>query len=261
MLVAGHHDRPLALKELTGAKRHDVVSGLMAATYRRVDVTATVCQDTVDELCELLRMAPDRFAVLPNPIDVGETLRLAETGEAHPWLTTGDPSVVVVASHTPAKRLDVAIDAMTHLPNYRMVILGDGPLRPELQAQIDRLELAERVTLAGVWANPFPSMAAATTVLSTSQSEALPLGLIEAVCLGARVVTTDSGSGTREIVADYDTSAVASNDPPDPEEIAQAILEVADSEVQPHQVEAKRKIYDRLAVANDYLDVVETHRR
>lgn len=260
VLVAGHHDRPQSLEALGRFDRHHAVAASMAAAYRGVDVTACVCQDSVDELCEMLRMTPDRFAVLPNPVDVNDTMRLSLTGEAHPMLLGPNPSVVVVASHTPKKKLNLAIEAMAHLPEHRLVVLGDGPLRPELEARIGELALDDRVTLAGVWPNPFPSMLAADVVLSTSESEALPLGLIEAVVLGAKIVTTDSGSGTREIVTDYDAGLVVGNDPADPVEIAAAIQAATDLEVRPDQVEAKRKIYDRLAVANDYLDLIERFR-
>ena len=257
-LIAGHHNRPREVRSIeNNSPRYRAVMAVLAAAYRGVDTTVVVCEDSRIELVEMLRMDPERFEVLPNPVDLEEISRLAATGDPHPLLTEGHPSLVLVASHTPKKRIGLAIEAMEHLPEHRLVVLGEGPLLNQHQRQIDEAGLGDRVVLAGQWQNPFPSMLAADAVLSTSISEALPLGLIEAVSLGAKVVATDSGSGTRDILSNYDGGVLVSGH--QASEIAASVLGVANRQVDPAQVEAKRSTYNPVSVANQYLELVEQY--
>jgi len=254
VLIAGHHDRPRSISSFGSPARTSLVTASMAAAYRGVDSTVVVCEDSQDELAEMLHMAPERFVVLPNPVDLEELDRLSSTGEAHPLLTSGAPSMVMVASHTPKKKISSAIALLSELPEHNLVVLGDGALRPELERQAAELGVESRLSLAGVWTNPFPSMLAADVALSASTSEALPLGLIEAVVLGARVVSTDSGSGTREILRDYDAAVIA--DSGAEADLAEAVRRATATAPRADQVDAKRQTYSAVAVANRYLDLV-----
>jgi glycosyltransferase involved in cell wall biosynthesis len=82
----------------------------------------------------------------------------------------------------------------------RLVILGEGPERGNIEAEIARLNLQERVSLAG-YADPTQYYAAASCFAMTSTRETFGLVIIEALAAGLPVVTTASG-GPAEIVAD-----------------------------------------------------------
>ncbi|WOK05367.1 glycosyltransferase [Imperialibacter roseus] len=112
--------------------------------------------------------------------------------------------IVSLGSLYPVKGFDKLIEAASDLlkenDRVRLMILGDGPLRKQLQEQIDALQLNEKITLEGFKPNPYPYLAAADIFCMSSISEALPTALCEAMILGKPTLVTDC-DGCREIVA------------------------------------------------------------
>ena len=108
-----------------------------------------------------------------------------------------DPLVVVVARLHPQKGLHTFIEAWAAVapavPAARAVVVGEGPSRDELQADIDRRGLTESLRLVGSRQPAIAPMEAADVVALSSEWEAIPLVVAEAALLGTPVVTTDVG--------------------------------------------------------------------
>jgi N-acetylgalactosamine-N,N'-diacetylbacillosaminyl-diphospho-undecaprenol 4-alpha-N-acetylgalactosaminyltransferase len=84
--------------------------------------------------------------------------------------------------------------------NTRLLIIGEGPLRSELESLARRRGLWERVSFLGRQSNPFAYMAAADCFLFASRHEGFPNVLVEALACGLPVISTDCPSGPREIL-------------------------------------------------------------
>jgi glycosyltransferase involved in cell wall biosynthesis len=82
----------------------------------------------------------------------------------------------------------------------RLIILGEGPERPALEAGVAKLGLTEDVDLPGFVPNPYAFMAGASQFVLSSRYEGLPTVLIEAMACGCPVVSTDCPSGPGEIL-------------------------------------------------------------
>jgi glycosyltransferase involved in cell wall biosynthesis len=82
----------------------------------------------------------------------------------------------------------------------RLIILGDGPLRSELQAKIDALGLRNNVKLAGYVENPLKYFARSNVFALSSHVEGLPNVLVEAMLCGCTPVATDCPTGPREVL-------------------------------------------------------------
>jgi glycosyltransferase involved in cell wall biosynthesis len=82
----------------------------------------------------------------------------------------------------------------------RLLILGDGPLRGELQDLIDSLDLQEHVRLEGYVDNPLKYFARADVFVLSSLVEGLPNVLVEAMLCGCTPVSTDCPTGPRELL-------------------------------------------------------------
>lgn len=89
--------------------------------------------------------------------------------------------------------LDPALDA-------RLIILGEGLLRVDLEQEIVRYGLTKRVSMPGYIADVGPIMAAADLFLMTSQFEGYPAVLVEALAAGLAVVTTNCSPAIAEIL-------------------------------------------------------------
>jgi glycosyltransferase involved in cell wall biosynthesis len=92
--------------------------------------------------------------------------------------------------------------------NARLMILGEGDLRPELERLVGSLGLQARVFMPGFVPNPYAYMAKADLFVLSSRFEGLPTVLIEALACGCRVASCDCPSGPREILKDGELGAL-----------------------------------------------------
>jgi glycosyltransferase involved in cell wall biosynthesis len=141
-------------------------------------------------------------------------------------LRHGGPVAVCVVALRPQKRVDVLIDAaprvFARMPEARIAIVGDGPLRDRLAAQAAGLGLDRDPRFAML---PFerPSAAvlrAADVYVLPSAWEAFPIGIVEALACGVPQVATDV-EGTGEALADGETGVLVP--PRDPDALADAL--------------------------------------
>jgi len=137
----------------------------------------------------------------PPPPDPGAVARARAACGA----TDGAPLAGTVAVLRAQKRLDLWIEAagaiLDAVPEARFVIVGDGPLRGELEARAAAGRTAGRVHFAGLQEDVAPWLAAMDLYLMSSQFEGLPLALLEAMSAGLPVVATRVG-GIGEVVDD-----------------------------------------------------------
>ena len=102
----------------------------------------------------------------------------------------------------------------------QIVIVGDGPLREQLQAQAQSLGVADSVRFVGIVADVRPSLAAMDVFVLPSHAEGMSNALMEAMAAARPVVATAVGGNT-EVVVDGKTGVLIP--PADPAAIADAI--------------------------------------
>lgn len=132
--------------------------------------------------------------LFPNPVDLSAFQKsdgVAFRQEFDIPLTA--PLVMYLGRLAPEKNLEVMIEAFTlarkRLPELRLLVVGDGPSRAELQARAKA-----GVTFTG----PIPytrvpeALAAASVFLTASTSEVLPMSMIEALAAGTPLVAARS---------------------------------------------------------------------
>jgi glycosyltransferase involved in cell wall biosynthesis len=222
-VVVSHHNQ-LTLYARHGAHAKDrVVPWLVRAGYPFADGVVAVSDGVADDLASVTRLSRSAIAVVYNPVD-SERVQAAATGAVtHPWLVEKAGPVLVAAGRlTAQKDFATLLRAVALLdPGVRLVILGEGELRPELERLTRELGLADRVDLPGFTANPYPAYRAADAFVLSSRWEGLPTVLVEALVLGVPVVATDCPSGPAEILADGRWGRLVP--PGDPEAMAAAI--------------------------------------
>jgi glycosyltransferase involved in cell wall biosynthesis len=123
-----------------------------------------------------------------------------------PIIDTGlsDNYLVCVARLSPQKGIALLIEAaaiVAESHHFHLKIIGDGPMRAQIEAQIEALNLQDVVTLCG-WRDPqsvWREMLAARALVLPSFAEGLPVVIMEALALGRPVIAT-SISGISELV-------------------------------------------------------------
>ena len=171
--------------------------------------TIVLSEEQRRELVERRIGHPDRVTVIPLGLDLDQFAGHPRA-EARAELGIDPDAVVLVAAGrlAPIKRIDRLLRVFRAVvdghPEARLCIVGDGPLRPELEAQADGLALGDAVRFAG-WSDAMPAWhAAADIVVNSSDSEGTPLVLIEAGATGRPVVATRVG-GVADVVIDGET--------------------------------------------------------
>ncbi len=106
---------------------------------------------------------------------------------------------VAVGRLEEVKGYDRLIRAVSKIGNIRLVIVGDGTRRNELQSLIDELEIADRVTLTGQVTNPYPYIKHAKALICSSLNESFGFVAVEAMALLTPVISVKCG-GTEEII-------------------------------------------------------------
>ena len=147
----------------------------------------------------------DRLRVIYNPIVTAEILERAKAPVDHPWFDDPEPVFVAAGRLRSQKDFAMLIRAFARLRSTRrarLLILGEGPDRADLEGLIKELGLSEDVDLRGYTDNPYTYFAHATAFVLSSRWEGLPTVLIEALSCGASVIATECPSGPREILAD-----------------------------------------------------------
>lgn len=152
------------------------------------------------------------------------------------------------------KGFDMAIDAAAILKeaglSFRWYILGDGPLRKDLEQQIERLGLSDNVILPGIITNPYPYMKAATLFVQSSRFEGKSVALTECKMLQLPTVATAYATVADQLTDGVDGLIAQMN----AQDLANKILELAQDETRLVQMREQLKSaqFDDMLVRQQY---------
>lgn len=184
--------------------RARIVLSLMHRIYRRAEGVVAVSRGVADDLAKTIDLPRDRISVVYNPVVTPELIEKSGMLLEHSWLGEGKPPVILgVGRLTRAKDFATLICAFERVRAHRdcrLVILGEGELRAELEQLVVSLGIQDSVQLPGFSDNPFVWMSRVRLVVLSSRWEGLPNVLIQAMACGAAVVSTDCCSGPDEIL-------------------------------------------------------------
>lgn len=172
--------------------------------YPHCDGIVAVSNGVAEDFTRVTGLSDQKLQVCPNPVVTQNLLNLAEQPIEHPWLTPDQPPVILgVGRLNPQKDLPTLIRAFALVQKNmpcRLMILGEGKLRPQLETLVQDLGLSDVTALPGHVENPYPYLKHAAIYVLSSAWEGLPNALIEALALGTPVVSTDCPSGAHEIL-------------------------------------------------------------
>ena len=148
----------------------------------------------------------ERIEIIPSGIDLTrQIMPMPPATLATLGVALGGPLVVQVAQLVAHKDPVTFVEAMAvardRIPDIQAVMVGDGPLRGEVVAAIDRRELRGVVHLTGYRTDADGFLAAADVVTLSSREEGLGTVLLDALALGKPVAAT-AGGGIPEIITD-----------------------------------------------------------
>lgn len=180
--------------------------------YSRFDRIVTVSNSSRESFLDVVGEDLP-VSVVYNPVDVGEISRLSREQVDCPRKESF--RMVTVGRLVPQKAFDrllrIAARMRREGVSFELWLLGDGPLRGDLEKFVRENKLDGNVTLWGFKDNPYPYMAASDLFVCSSVAEGFSTAATEAVALGLPVVTTDC-SGMRELFGDFGCGLIVEND-------------------------------------------------
>ncbi|WP_456432971.1 glycosyltransferase [Thermosulfuriphilus sp.] len=201
-----HGPMSVKLKNLKAPKRERRLRDLKIY-YPQNEGIIAISRATAQDIRKLLEIPEEKIWTIPNPAYDETIYQLAQEPVSHPFWA--DPQAKVVLG---VGRLEQEKDFFTLLrafsrlvsedSNFRLLILGEGSLRRDLEEFARRLSITGQIDLPGFVSNPYPYIQRASILALSSSWDALPTVLIESLALGTPVVSTDCGSGPREILED-----------------------------------------------------------
>ncbi len=204
---------------------------------RRVDLFIAVAGAVGRELVAA-GVEPEQVAVVPSAIDPARFASPPprEAALSRFGLPAGCRLVGTLGSLVPQKSHADLVAAFARLapgrPDLHLVILGEGPLRPDLLRQARDLGLASRIHLPGFRADAGALVPHLAVLALPSVFEGMPNALLDGLAAGVPVVATPAG-GTREVLGDDEGGLVVPFHAP--RRLAEAIARLLD-----HPGEARR---------------------
>ncbi len=172
--------------------------------YRTADEIHAVSRGVAVSLANHLNIPIEKIKVIYNPVYTIKILELAQVQVNLPWLRKNGQHLIVAAGRlTKQKDFSTLVRAFALIHNKidaRLVIMGEGELRADLELLIVEHGLQEKIILPGFVDNPFAIMKHADLFVLSSAWEGLPNVLIQAMACGTPVVSTDCPSGPAEIL-------------------------------------------------------------
>ncbi len=181
---------------------------LLRQSYQQADRVLAVSASTADDASRFYDLPRERFEVIPSPIDCQRIDRLlaADEDALHRWRTDrAMPQVVSVGrlSHEKGQRFLIeAIGRVERISGHKLMLhlVGDGPMRGELEELVARMGLANRILFHGFQANPYLWIRKADLLVLPSLYEGFPNVLMEAMYCQVPALVTDVSMDVRQMM-------------------------------------------------------------
>ncbi len=216
---------PLVEKRFVRMKQHRLAKAYRAS--RQIIAVSTIAAESATKFYQL---PSNSITILPNPVD-SEALRQTTTKKPRP--DTDSPlTLVCVGRMTEEKGHRDLIDSIVlaqanwpdSYPALHVRLIGDGPLRANLELQAAEVRKPHSIEFCGTISNVGPSIVDADALILPSLFEGMPNVVLEAMALEIPVIATRAG-GTIELERDEPTILWA--EPQNPSSLAEAILSFA----------------------------------
>lgn len=222
------------------------------------DAVVGVSRGVADDLARFAWMGRASILAIHNPVvrtEQGAVPPLPQGVEQ--WAHGSCKRVLAVGSLKEQKNFPLLLHAFARLRTHldaRLMILGEGRLRDELEALVAALRLQSAVFLPGFMVNAAAFYAHADLFVLSSDFEGFGNVIVEALERGAPVVSTDCPSGPREILEDGKYGRLVPVG--DVDALAKAMLESLQSTHDHAALKARAQDFSVDRIANQYLDLL-----
>jgi len=256
-IVVSQHSNFAKKFSRTWAQR--MMRSLAIALYPMADAIVVVSRGIERELQSNLFSGRGKIKHIYNPIVRNDVDYLASKQANIPWGNRSSYKLIVAAGRFSEEKnfnsLIKAFGIVTKLVDSRLLLLGDGAMREELENLVEAENLINFVSLPGNIDNPFPIFKEADLFVLSSDFEALPMVIGEALAVGTTVVSTDCQYGPREILADGKFGRLVSVD--NISKLAEGIMKSLKTPFDSNILKQRASEFSVKKSANEYISLFE----
>ena len=225
--------------------------------YPYADRILAVSNGVADDLMNVTGLKNEKLMTIYNPIITNEIINKAVSHLDHPWFYPDEPPVIIsIGRLSEQKNFKILIRAFAKVCKYksaRLMILGEGEERKELEELIRQLNLEDVVCLPGFVSNPYPYLIRSRLFVLSSNWEGLPTVLVEALYCNTPIIATDCHSGPREILQDGKFGTLVPIN--DENELANEIISELDKKKENIPIESWQPFFED-TVIDQYLKLI-----
>lgn len=173
--------------------------------FDRMDLVLTLSEGERRHVLDVHPTRGELLRTVPNPYVTQEMLTDVRTKDP------GPPRLLAAGRMVQQKRFDVLLRAFAHTANRHatLTILGDGPLRNELEQLSASLGISERVSMPGYVGDIIPWLRQSDLFVLSSDYEGLPAVVVEALASNVPIAATESFFAARELLGNAPSCALA----------------------------------------------------
>ena len=217
-----------------------------------------VSKGVVEDIVSFCPDMQNKWYVIKNPTITNEIFELSEKKIDHKWLTPKNKPVIMgMGRLTYQKDFETLIKAFFYVNkrlDSRLLILGEGELKKQLEELSINLGIREKIDFLGFKNNPYPYLKKADLFVLSSRWEGSPNALVEALALGTPVVSTDCESGPREILKNGELGPLVPIG--NPIEMSKKMIEILQNPPDKDKLIAGVKEFHYLTSAKNYLKLI-----
>lgn len=231
---------------------------IMKVAYRGADSIVGVSQGVSTSVENRMGLEKGTVETIYNPVITPDTRRMAAEPVDHPWLESRElPVFLAIGRLTEQKNFSVLIEAFHLLlkrKDARLIILGEGELRSELEQLAEKLGVSDNIDMPGFNSNPYSHLRRANAFVLSSKFEGLPTALIESIACGCPVVSTDCPSGPYEILDGGKYGKLVPVD--DVAALTDAMADILENPIAPDILEERSQIFSMEVISREYLHLL-----
>ena len=184
--------------------RNAVMVAMIKSAYRGATAVIANSDDVAQALKDKQWLPAEKIYKIDNPVLTKSFFSKAKMEISDPWLDSSNSPLIITIG-----RLDQMKDQATLIKAFalvrketdaRLMLVGDGPERPNLRKLVKDLELGDSVALPGAMQNPYPYLKRASVFVLSSKYEGFGNVLVEALSLGKKVVSSACTGGPAYIL-------------------------------------------------------------
>uniref|UniRef100_A0A7C5KGI6 Glycosyltransferase n=1 Tax=Thermodesulfobium narugense TaxID=184064 RepID=A0A7C5KGI6_9BACT len=257
-VIVEHLNFTKSFKYKRGMKKYFLYF-MMKSFYPYADKIIAVSQGVAMDFESLLPGVKQKIKVIYNPIPVDEIIEKSKEPLNHPWFKDSQIPVILSAGRLSSQKdfgtLMKAFSLIRKELKSRLVILGEGEERKNLENLAKSLGIYEDILMPGFVDNPYKFMSKASVFVLSSIYEGFANVIVEAMACGLSVVSTDCESGPREILEDGKYGKLVPVG--DPEALAKATMETIKNPYDKEFLILRARDFSVEAAVSKYLEIIE----